>query len=63
MEITLHPFLAKIVLRLNPFRRAMVMCRGYNEDYKNYTELVWEDDQNLDFFDHVSYPLFQLWMH
>lgn len=62
MEITLYPFLAKIILRLNPFHRAMVMCRGYNEDYKNYTELVWEDDKNLDFFDHISYSQFQLWV-
>jgi hypothetical protein len=62
MEITLFPFIAKVILRFNPFRRAMVMCHGYNEDYINYTELVWEDDQSLDFFDQVSYPRFQLWI-
>ena len=62
MEITLHPLLAKIILRLNLFRKVMVVCRGYNEDYTNYTELVWEDDKNLDFFDRTSYPQFQLWI-
>jgi len=62
MEIQLSPFLAKIILRLNPFNRVMIMCRGYNEDYKNYTELVWEDDKYLDFFNRASYPQFQLWI-
>lgn len=62
MEIPLSPFFAKFILRLNPFRRAFVMCKGYNEDYKNFTELVWEDDKYLDFYDHKTYPEFQLWL-
>ena len=61
MEIHLSPFLAKIILRFNPFNRAFVMCKGYSEDYENYTELVWEDDKNLDFYDRETYPAFQLW--
>ena len=39
----------------------MVMCRGYGEDFENFTELVWEDDKDLDFADKESYPQFQLW--
>lgn len=39
----------------------MVMCRGYGEDYENLTELVWQDDKNLDFYDRETYPEFQLW--
>ena len=61
MEITISPFLAKILLRFNPFRRILIMCKGYNEDYVNFTELVWEDDKHLDFYDKESYPKFQLW--
>ncbi len=62
MEISLVPFLAKIILRFNPFRRAFVMCKGYCEDYENFTELVWEDDKHLDFHDRQTYPEFQLWI-
>lgn len=62
MEITISPFLAKIILRFNPFRRILVMCRGYNEDFENFTELVWEDDKDLDFYDKETYPQFQLWL-
>jgi len=62
MEIKLLPFLAKLILRLNPFRRILVMCKGYSEDYKNFTELVWGDDKYLDFQDKETYPEFQLWI-
>ncbi|MDD4625233.1 MAG: hypothetical protein PHC82_02835 [Candidatus Pacebacteria bacterium] len=62
MEINISPFWAKIILRLNPFNKLLVMCKGYNEDYNNFTELVWEDDKYLDFNDKISYPKFQLWM-
>ena len=61
MEITISPFLAKILLRFNPFRRILVMCKGYSEDYVNFTELIWEDDKYLDFYDKETYPKFQLW--
>lgn len=62
MHINLSPFWAKIILRLNPFRRLFVMCKGYSEDYENYTELVWQDDKYLDFYNKNSYPMFQLWL-
>lgn len=61
MEIKLSPFWAKIMLKLNPFTRLKVMCRGYSEDLINFTELVWEDDKYLDFNDREAYPEFQLW--
>ena len=61
MAINLSPILAKIILRLNPFVRLKVMCRGYSEDLENFTELVWEDDKYLDFGDRETYPQFQLW--
>ena len=62
MAITISPFLARIVLRLNPFRKMLVVCKGYSEDYGNFTELVWEDDRDLDFYDKETYPQFQLWI-
>jgi hypothetical protein len=63
MGITLSPFWAKLILRLNVFSRVMVVCKGYNEDYDNYTELIWRDDKDLAFFDRDSYPEFQLWVN
>ncbi len=62
MAITINSFLAKIILRFNPFRRILVMCKGYSEDYDNFTELVWKDDNDLDFYDKETYPQFQLWI-
>jgi hypothetical protein len=62
MAINLSPFLAKTVLKYNPVNKIIVVCKGYNEDYDNYTELVWEDDKNLDFYDKETYPQFQLWL-
>lgn len=59
-EIKINPLFAKLILRVNPFRKVMVMCLGYNEDYRNFTELVWDDDKDLDFYDRKSYPEFQL---
>lgn len=61
MAINLSPKMAKIILRLNPFTRLKVMCCGYSEDLRNFTELVWEDDKYLDFNDKQTYPRFQLW--
>ena len=61
MTIKLSPILARIILRMNSFSRLKVVCRGYSEDLKNFTELVWEDDKYLDFKDRDTYPQFQLW--
>ncbi len=61
----LYPWLAKITLWLIPYQishRVIVVCRGYNEDYINFTELVWADDKYLDFYDRESYPEFQVWV-
>ena len=60
MEITITPFVAKLILKFNSFKKVLIMCRGYSEDYDNFTELVWEDDKYLDFFDNKSYPQFQI---
>jgi hypothetical protein len=65
MEINISPFLAKFLLKFIPYKLSnsvLVMCLGYGEDYKNFTELVWQDDKDLDFCDEDSYPRFQLWI-
>ncbi len=65
MEISLSPFFAKFILRVIPYglsHRILVMCRGYSEDLENFTELVWEDDKDLDFNDKETYPEYQLWI-
>ena len=64
MAINVSPFFAKLILSIIPYsmsHRVMVVCRGYSEDYENFTELVWEDDKYLDFYDRKTYPQFQLW--
>lgn len=61
MEINISPFVAKLLLKINPFSKIMIMCKGYGEDYENFTELVWKDDRYLDFSDRNTYPQFQLW--
>ena len=65
MTFDISPFFAKLTLRIIPYKlshRILVMCRGYNEDYQNLTELVWQDDKTLDFSNRKSYPQFQLWI-
>ena len=61
MSFDVTPFWAKIILRFNPFAGWLVMCRGYSDDLENFTELVWEDDKYLDFYDYETYPQFQIW--
>jgi hypothetical protein len=62
IKIPLYATLAKIILKFNPFKNILVMCLGYNEDYKCYTELVWEDDKCLEFYDRETYSKFALWI-
>jgi len=62
IEVKIPRALAKMILRLNPFASLLVMCRGYGEDDENFTELVWADDHDLDFFDRDAYPEFQVWV-
>jgi len=63
MGISLTPMQAKIILCINRSSRFLVVCKGYGEDFENFTELVYPDDRHLDFFDQESYPEFQLWVY
>jgi len=60
--IPVPSWLAKLILRFNPLKQVLVVCRGYGEDDENFTELVWEDDRDLEFHDRITYPEFQLWI-
>ncbi len=62
IEIPLTSQQARAILKHNNSPRILVMCRGYNEDTEQFTELAWPDDADLDFEDEVSYPEFQLWV-
>ncbi len=62
IEIPLTPQQARAMLKCNTSPAITVMCRGYNEDTEQFTELVWPEDADLDFSDQVSYPEFQLWV-
>lgn len=63
IAIRVPAFLVRSALWIQQFTGGyLVMCRGYNEDDANFTELVWEDDKDLDFFDKGNYPAFQIWV-
>ena len=38
----------------------LVVCKGYNDDHNNYTELVWRDDR--DSWMYNDYYDFKLWI-
>lgn len=61
--IRVPAFLVRSALWIQQFTDGyLVMCRGYNEDDANFTELVWEDDKDLDFLSAQDYPEFQIWI-
>jgi hypothetical protein len=62
IEVQLTPIQARAILARNTSPDILVMCRGYNSEDDQFTELVWADDADLDFEDQVSYPEFQLWV-
>ncbi len=62
LEIPLTPQQARAILKHNTSPDILVMCRGYNEDTEQFTELVWTDDADLDSEDQAAYPEFQLWV-
>jgi len=61
IAVSLSPTQAREILLRNTSPNLLVMCRGYNDEDDQFTELVCEEDQDLDFDDLVSYPEFQLW--
>jgi len=63
MAVRISRYIARTMLWLTQYIPGfIVVCRGYNDDDINFTELVWEDDCILDFLDKQSYPEFQIWI-
>lgn len=63
MAIRIPAFLARFALWMQELTGGyLVMCRGYNEDDANFTELVWQDDKDLDFLSTQDYSEFQIWI-
>ncbi len=63
MYVPFHRKLVKLILRIHTAPRVLVMCRGYSEEFDQFTELVWEDDKDLSFADRETNPQFQLWFY
>jgi len=38
----------------------IVVCKGYNEDYENFTGLYWNEDKDMDYSDEI-YSDYQIW--
>lgn len=63
MEIRIPAAIARFALWTQQFTGGyLVMCRGYSGDDVNFTELVWQDDKDLDFLSTQDYPEFQIWV-
>lgn len=61
MDININPMFTKFILYLTQFtNKVIVVCKGYNEDYDNYTELVWDDDKDININDYEDYRLWIL---
>ncbi len=60
--LPLTPAQARTILLADTSPDMLVMCRGYNDDDEEFTELVRGDDDELDFEDKNSYPEFHLWL-
>ena len=62
LTLLIPKFLTKPVLWLSNFfndNNFVLVCRGYDNDWKNYTGLYWKDDKDNNF---VDYENFQLWL-
>lgn len=62
LGISICRFLVVPVLWLSHFfndNNFVLVCKGYDNDWKYYTGLYWEDDKNNDFTD---YKDFKVWL-
>lgn len=63
LTLSIPKFLVKFVLWLSRFfsdNNFVLVCKGYDGDWKNYTGLYWDDDSDNDFGD---YEDFQIWLN
>jgi hypothetical protein len=65
MIIRIPRIFVKLVLYFTSFfndNKIILVCKGYNEDYENYTGLYFEEDKEINSFDDI-YEDFQLWIY
>lgn len=63
IKIPTNPLIIKILLFLTWFfydKHAVLVCKGYGDDWDYYTGLYWQEDKDLGFYD---YDDFQLWLN
>lgn len=60
LSIKINPVLAKMFLFLNLFPKFILVAKGYNEDFLNYTELIRRDDLNNLFSEYSDFQIWQL---
>lgn len=66
MTVKLDKNLVKGVLflaQIFPENKVLVMCKGYGDDHELYTQLSWDEDNNLDFATDNQYYDFELWTY
>lgn len=65
MEIKINKYCVRFLLYLSyflPQNKVLMVCKGYGEDYELFTQLNWEEDNELDFVNDKQYEDFQLWI-
>ena len=65
VEIKIPRLLSKIVLWTTSFANdnyLVLVCKGYGDDYENYTGLYWDEDRAIDLIRDAVYEDFRLWI-
>jgi hypothetical protein len=65
MEININKNIVKYLLYVSQFlpeNKFLVVCKGYGEDYDLFTQLNWQEDNELDFVNDTQYSNYQLWI-
>lgn len=63
IEISIFKNIAKPLIWLTKFfndNKAVVVCKGYGDDWSYYTGLYWDEDKDNDF---SEYEDFKLWLN
>lgn len=65
MQININKHFVKPILYLSHFISSnviLVVCKGYGDDYKYYTELYWNEDKEISFSKDSQYYDYQIWL-
>jgi hypothetical protein len=63
IDVAIFRIIFRPLLWLTKFfndEKAVVVCKGYGDDWNYYTGLCWEEDKNIDF---SEYSNFRLWLN